>query len=228
MIYAAVAAGGTGSRMGADKPKQFLEIGGVPIIIRTLKALSEKTDRIYVGVVESWVDYTTNLVSRFELSQCVTVMAGGNNRMETLYKIICKIEDENAVTEDDILLTHDAVRPFINNRILQENIEKCTVYNACGTYVPAVDTVAVSSDGVMLSGVPKRNTMFLTQTPQTGKLKLLKNLFENNIHRFEEFTDLCGMLNELGIPVAFVRGEYTNIKITTPSDMVVARGILGE
>lgn len=228
MIYAAIAAGGVGSRMGADMPKQFLELSGEPVIIHTVKAFRENVDRVYIGVVSDWVKYTEELLEKFGLEDFATVVNGGANRMETLYNIICKIESETPSGEEDILLTHDAVRPFINNRIINENIEKCRQFGACGTYVPAVDTIAVSEDGLLLSSVPKRSTMFNTQTPQTAKLKLLKSVFEENISRFEEFTDLCGMLNAIGVKVALAEGEYTNIKITTPSDLITARGILGE
>ncbi len=228
MIYAAIAAGGVGSRMGADRPKQFLELAGVPVLIHTVKAFLGKVDRVYIGVVQDWADYTKNLLAEYKLNGFATVVNGGANRMETLYKIILEIEAESSVGDDDILLTHDAVRPFINDRILDENIEKCRVFGACGTYVPAVDTMAVSVDGEMLTSVPVRSTMFNTQTPQTARLSILKKLFEENTHRFEEFTDLCGMLRCLGVEVAIAKGEYTNIKITTPSDLITARGILGE
>lgn len=228
MIYGAVAAGGTGSRMGADIPKQFLEINSVPIIIRTIRKMVEKTDRVFVGVVSEWFDYTCDLVEKFKLSEKVTVVKGGSNRMETLYRIVLEIEAESLVSDEDILITHDAVRPFINNRILEEGIEKCRVFGASGTFVPAVDTIAVSMDGATLYNVPKRENMYITQTPQTVKLKLLKNVLEENVCRFEEFTDVCGMLNVLGFKVGFVHGEYTNIKITNPGDLVIARGILGE
>lgn len=228
MIYVAVAAGGVGSRMGADKPKQFLNVADIPVIIHTVKAFKGKADKVFIGIVEEWLSYTKKLLEQYSLADFVTVVPGGTNRMETLYNIICKIEAEHGLNEEDILLTHDAVRPFINDRIIEENIEKCKKYGACGTYVPAVDTIAVSKDGEMLSTVPQRSTMFNTQTPQTAKLFLLKKLFEQNKSRFEEFTDLCGMLNVLGVEVAMVRGEYTNIKITTPSDLITARGILGE
>lgn len=228
MIYVAVAAGGVGSRMGADKPKQFLTVADIPVIIHTVKAFKGKADRVFIGVVEKWLSYTQELLEKYSLADFATVVPGGANRMETLYNIICKIEAEQGLNEEDILLTHDAVRPFINDRIIDENIEKCKKYGACGTYVSAVDTIAVSSNGEMLTSVPCRSTMFNTQTPQTAKLLLLKTLFEQNKSRFEEFTDLCGMLNVLGVDVAMARGEYTNIKITTPLDLITARGILGE
>ncbi len=228
MIYAGICAGGVGSRMGSDIPKQFLELSGVPVLIYTIKAFQERADHVYIGVPDKWLQYTENLIEKFHLNGFATVVQGGKNRMETLYNIILKIEAESSVGDDDILLTHDAVRPFINNRIIDENIEKCRVYGACGTYVPAVDTIAVSNDGVNLLSVPRRSTMFNTQTPQTAKLSLLKTLFEENKHKFEDFTDLCGMFNHLGINVAIVRGDYNNIKITTPADLITARGILGE
>ena len=228
MIYAAIAAGGGGSRMNADKPKQFLELCGEPIIVRTVKAFKGKTDKVFVGVVPEWEEYTKQLLEKHNLDGYAFVVPGGANRMETLYNIICHIEAEGSVTDEDILLTHDAVRPFINNRIIDENITRCRKFGACGTFVPAVDTMAISENGEFLDSVPPRNTLYNTQTPQTVKFSILKQLLSENKHRFEEFTDLCGMLREFGIPVTMVRGEYTNIKITNPTDIKISQGILGE
>lgn len=228
MIYAAIAAGGTGSRMGSSIPKQFLNLDGVPLLIHTIKAFEGYVDWLYVGVLELYAAETEELLKKYGLDNFVSVVIGGNNRMETLHNIVCKIEADHSVGNDDIILTHDAVRPFINSRIVYENIEKCRFYGACGTFVPAVDTIAVSVDGEMICDVPKRSTMFNTQTPQTAKLLLLKKVLDENVHCFEEFTDVCGMLTILGYNVAIVQGEYTNIKITTPSDLIVARGIMGE
>lgn len=228
MIYAAIAAGGVGSRMGSDMPKQFLELCGKPVLIHTVEAFCDHADAVYIGVVADWMEYTGQLLKDYKLDTFAKVVLGGKNRMETLYNIINKIEAESSASEEDILLTHDAVRPFINNRILDENIEKSRLCGACGTYVPAVDTITVSENGKTVTNVPKRSTMFIAQTPQSANLKLLKKLFDENTHRFEEFTDLSGMLVQLGVEVAMAMGEYKNIKITTPSDLITARGILGE
>ncbi len=228
MIYAAIAAGGVGCRMGADLPKQFLDLCGEPIIVRTVKAFKEKADKVYIGVVSGWEEYTAELLKKHNLEDYAFVVTGGENRMETLYNIICKIEAESSVNEEDILLTHDAVRPFINNRIINENIEKCRKYGACGTFVPAVDTMAISDDGTLIKSVPSRETLYNCQTPQTAKLSLISSLLKKNKNCFSSFTDLCGMLSSFNIPVAMVTGEYSNIKITNPSDMKMSEVFVGE
>lgn len=228
MVFAAIAAGGTGTRMGAELPKQFLELAGKPILIRTAEAFAETVDAVYIGVSPTWHKYTEELLRQYNLPVTVRVVDGADNRMATILKITEEIEAERTVSDDDIILTHDAVRPFINNRIVLENIEKCRAFGACGTFVPCIDTMGISADGKLLHSVPSRSTMYNIQTPQTAKFSVLKKAFEDNMCRLEAFTDLCGMLNSSGFAVAMAKGEYTNIKITTPADMTVARGIIGE
>lgn len=226
MNYAAVLAGGSGLRMGGDLPKQFLEIGGRPILIRSIDAFagSSRIDRIFVAVSEDYVDYTKSLIEKFIEFEDIEVVIGGKNRNETLFNVLKKIEN---ISKDDIILTHDAVRPFIDNRIIDENIEAAKQYGACNTVIPAVDTVLRSSDGRFIENVPPRSEIFHAQTPQSFKVSELYKLYSSMTDKeFESYTDACTVFIENGEKVFMVTGSRDNIKLTYPEDMEKAEIII--
>lgn len=230
MIYAAVLAGGSGLRMGGEKPKQFLTVAGRPIIIRSIDAFAESglVDEIYVAVSQDYADYTKNLIAEFCPEVKVNVITGGKNRNETLYNVLKKIENAG-MTDDDIILTHDAVRPFINTRIISDNIEAVRKYGACDTVVPAVDTMVRSADGEFISGIPARSELFHGQTPQSFNVKLLLDLYKQMTEdEFEIYTDACSVFTKNGKKVYLVTGDRNNIKLTYPEDMEKAESIVRE
>ncbi len=215
-VYAGIVAGGKGSRMGTDMPKQYLSLAGTPILLHTVRAFSKFADAVFVACPESFVEYTKDLVGEY-----ATVIAGGKTRMESVKAILNSISPK----EDDIILTHDGVRPFVSERILKENIDSAKKHLACGTFIPAIDTMCRSNDGQFLSSVPDRNLMYNVQTPQTFNINLLKELIAS-CKDAEDFTDLCGLAMFMGTKVHMVMGERTNIKITTPIDIKIAESIL--
>lgn len=230
MIYAAVLAGGSGLRMGGDLPKQFLSVGGRPIIIRSIDAFAESglVDKIYVAVSSDYIDYTKNLIVEFCPQVEAIVIAGGKNRNETLYNVLKKIETEG-MTCEDIILTHDAVRPFIDTRIIRDNIDAVRKYGACDTVVPAVDTMVRSTDGNFICDIPVRSELFHGQTPQSFNARFLLELYENmNEEEFEVYTDACMVFIKNGKKVYLVTGDRDNIKLTYPEDMEKAEIIVRE
>ena len=184
MIFGAILAGGVGSRMNiADMPKQFLPLGDKPIIIHTLEKfmLCSKMDKIYIGVHPSWLLHMEDLIEKFikVRKDDIIIVAGGGDRNTTIMNIIDKIEEEYGVSEDNYIITHDSVRPFVTLRIIEENIEAAEKYGACDTVVPATDTIVCSENGVEISDIPKREFMYQGQTPQSFKIKLLKDLYND-------------------------------------------------
>lgn len=230
MIYAAVLAGGSGLRMGGELPKQFLSVGGRPVIIRSIDAFdeSELVDRIYVAVSADYLEYTKDLVNQYCPDVNVEVVQGGSNRNETLYNVLKDIKNKG-MTADDIIMTHDAVRPFINTRIIRDNIEAVRKYGACDTVVPAVDTMVRSRDGKFICDIPVRSELFHGQTPQSFNAQLL---FEQYMilskEEFELYTDACSILIKNGRKVYLVAGDRNNIKLTYPEDMEKAESIVRE
>ena len=184
MIFGAILAGGTGSRMRiVDMPKQFLPLGEKqkPIIVHTLEKFltCSKFDAVYLGVHPDWVGYMNDLVEKYlpHAKENIFVVAGGSDRNGTIMNVISAIEDEFGESDEHIIITHDAVRPFVSLRMIEENIAAAKEYGAVDTVSPAVDTIVVSNDGEFISDIPERNKMYQGQTPQSFKITLLKELY---------------------------------------------------
>ncbi len=149
MVFGAILAGGKGTRMGIDKPKQFLMLGSRPIIIHTIEKfiLSPDIDEIYVGVHPDWIDYTEDLIKKYiDSDKNIILVPGGTDRNSTIFNIIDEIEKRNGDDEDNIIVTHDSVRPFVTLRIIGENVEMAKECGAVDTVISAVDTIVVSED----------------------------------------------------------------------------------
>lgn len=228
MVYAAVLAGGSGLRMGGSLPKQFLEVASRPIIIRSIDAFikSGSVDKIFVAVSEDYYDYTADLVKKYINNFEVELVVGGKNRNETLLNVLREIE-KSGMAAEDVILTHDAVRPFIDKRIIDENIKAALEYGACNTVISAVDTILKSSDGKFIESVPVRSEIFHAQTPQSFRVNKLFDLYKNmSAEEMEKFTDACSVFVENGDNVFMVEGDRNNIKLTYPEDMEKAENII--
>ena len=210
----------------AEKPKQFLEVGGKPIIIHTIeKFISiENFTKILVLTPEDWVDYTRDLIENYMGTDSgVLVLPGGADRNETLMCALAYIEEHYKVDADTILVTHDAVRPFVTERIIRENMEAAGRYGACGTAIPATDTIVQSRDGKYMHSIPDRSCMYQQQTPQTFRVTLLKETYALlNEEERKSLTDACKILVLKGVPVYMVMGDSCNIKITYPEDLLLS------
>ncbi|HJA65281.1 2-C-methyl-D-erythritol 4-phosphate cytidylyltransferase [Lachnoclostridium sp. An169] len=230
MIFGAILAGGKGTRMGIDKPKQFLMLGNKPIIIHTIEKflVCDRIDKVFVGVHPDWVDYTEDLIGRYiHTDKALSIVPGGKDRNGTIFNIVDQIESEYGENDSHIIVTHDSVRPFVTLRIIEENIDAALQYGACDTVVNAVDTIVASDDGNMISEIPDRRTMFQGQTPQSFNMSLLKKMYlDLNDGEKEILTDACKICVVRDIPVKLVRGETSNIKITTIDDMKIAKAMI--
>lgn len=235
MIFGAILAGGTGSRMGlTNMPKQFLELGDKPIIIHTLQKflLNLKFDVIYLGIHENWTGYMEDLIEKYivdeENKKRIKIISGGTDRNSTIMNIVEDIEKNYTLNNEDIIVTHDAVRPFITSRILEENIEMSLKYGACDTVIPAIDTIVVSENNKIIKEIPNRQYMYQGQTPQSFKILELKKLY-NELSKEEKeiLTDACKIFVIKGKEVHLVRGEISNLKITTQEDYKIAQAMIG-
>lgn len=232
MNFAVVLAGGIGLRMGnMEKPKQYLEIGNKPIIIHTIEKFYVYPDfeKVIVLCPEQWMNHTKNLIDKYLPShENVVVIAGGSTRNETIMNAIDYIEEQHGLEQDTIIVTHDAVRPFVTHRIIEENIKAAKEFGACDTVIPATDTIVVSNDGKCISNIPDRSIMYQGQTPQSFQAKMLRELYYSLTEAEQDIlTDAAKICVMKGKQVELVRGEIFNIKITYPYDLVVAKSLLG-
>lgn len=231
MVYGVVLAGGIGSRMGGDKPKQYLNIKGKPIIIYTIEKFftCPEFEKVIVLCPAQWVEHTKDLIKKHisPAQDKVVVCEGGDTRNETIMNAISYIEKNGGLDKDTIIVTHDSVRPFVTHRIIQENIEACRKYDACDTVIPATDTIVESENGKTITQIPNRSFMYQGQTPQSFKAQKLKELY-NSLSESEKeiLTDAAKIFVLKGEDVALVEGETFNIKITYPYDLRVAKSLL--
>ncbi|WP_298522217.1 2-C-methyl-D-erythritol 4-phosphate cytidylyltransferase [uncultured Methanobrevibacter sp.] len=231
MIFAAILAGGIGSRMGGtDTPKQFLPLGDRPVIVHTIEkfVINNKIDKIIVLTPQNFINHTSHLIEEYIGDNSnVIVIEGGKTRNDTIMNSINYIDENFGIDDDSIIITHDSVRPFVTHRIIEDNIECAKRYGACDTVVPATDTIVESINGTTIESIPVRDYYYQGQTPQSFNIKKLFNLI-NSLTEEESniLTDACKIFTLKGEDVYLVEGEVTNIKITYPYDLKLANTIL--
>jgi len=230
MIYAQIMAGGIGKRMGnVPLPKQFLMLGSKPIIVHTVEKfiLNNQFDLIIVSIPELWMDYTQEIFNKYKIKDDrVRVIAGGKERNDTLQNAIDYIKETNGLNDEDAIIAHDAVRPFITKRIIDDNIKALESYSAVDTVIPAFDTI-VRGNGKEVIEIPVRDEMYQGQTPQSFNIKALqKSLDMLSLEQREILSDSAKIMLLNGQKVGMVAGELSNIKVTTPYDLKIANAIL--
>ncbi len=231
MVFGVILAGGIGSRMGnAEKPKQYLNIADKPIIIHTLEKfyINDAFEKILVLCPQQWISHTKNLIRKhMETCDTIQVLEGGSTRNETIMNAIRYLEAEYDLDEEAVIVTHDSVRPFVSHRMIEDNIRYALEYGACDTVVPATDTIVQSEDNRVISSVPDRSKMYQGQTPQSFRIKKLKELYEALTPEEKEvLTDAAKIFVMKGEEVYLVEGEVSNIKITYPYDLRVAETLI--
>ena len=159
----------------------------------------------------------------------IRVVSGGGNRNDSILSIIADIKNSGSFSPEDVLITHDAVRPFVSYRMIVDNIEAMKNYDVADTVVMANDTIVESVDGKVISSIPNRTHMYQGQTPQTFKIQAFTDLYDSLTDDVKEIlTDACKVFVVNDVKVALVEGEYSNIKITTVTDLKIAQAMLGE
>lgn len=226
-----ILAGGVGSRMNSPElPKQFLKVKDVPILVRTVRNF-EDFGSFRAGVIccpVDWVEYTKATLLEYGISlDHINVIPGGKNRNSSV-KNGCKfLTTTYNVTDSDVVLTHDAVRPFFDARVIKDNIEAVKEYGACNTVMPVVDSILRSGTGEFFTEHLKRAELYRVQTPQSFRLAELDNLINSlSEGELEEYTDVASIFADRGYRIKLVEGLDSNIKITTPFDLAVAEAVV--
>lgn len=231
MNTALIFAGGTGTRMkNKDKPKQFLELNGKPIIIHTIEHFDEhpEIDAIVVVCIESWIDFLKNKLEKFNIKKVVNVVPGGKTGQESIRNGLVAIRDYTFGMEDNpIVLIHDGVRPLINDKVISDNI-KCVKENGNAiTVVPAIETIIETDDNGNIAKVADRTHCKLARAPQSFYLKDILNAHYKSIKdRKTEMIDSAMLMQYYGAVLHTVIGPVENIKITTPIDYHIFRALV--
>lgn len=230
MIYGEILAGGNGTRMeNPELPKQYMIIGNKPIIIHTLEqfVLNPNINKIIICCPKDWIDYTLDIIDKYNLSSAnIDVIEGGKTRSESLINGCEYIKNKYGLSSDDFILTHDAVRPFINQRIIEDNIKMVKKYGAINTVFPAIDTIVESKDKDFISNIPIRSIMYQGQSPQSFNILELMELYKTLTEEEKStLTDACKIFILKGKKVKLVDGEPYNFKITTAYDYIFANAI---
>jgi 2-C-methyl-D-erythritol 4-phosphate cytidylyltransferase len=225
-IAAILPAAGMGTRMGAETPKQFLELDGAPIAILTLRRIAS-CGQITDIIVATRADNVAQLEGRIaqeKFGQKVRVVRGGDSRQDSVARAL-----EVVPNDTEIVLVHDAVRPFVTREQIARVIEEARKTRAAILGVPAMDTVkevkraSLPEDVALITATIPRERVVLAQTPQAFSTTLLKEAFARAQADGVSASDEAGLVERLGHDVHVVLGSERNIKITKPADMELAR-----
>jgi 2-C-methyl-D-erythritol 4-phosphate cytidylyltransferase len=219
VTYAIVPAGGLGARMGSRRPKQYLRLGRVPILVATLRALGRARDLagIVVAVPEAHMAATCRLLARWRVPKIIEVVAGGADRQESVWRALQRMPERA-----ERVVVHDAVRPFIDAALVERVLAAAATGGAATCGVPVRETVKRVRDGAVEATVP-REGLWLTQTPQAFTRAVLWEAHEKARRDGFAGTDDAVLVERLGVTVTMVPGLPRNLKITTPEDLETAR-----
>lgn len=217
--YAVIVAGGSGSRMGSETPKQFLPIGNAPILMHTIKRFFTSNEMVNVILVLplEQIDRWHQLCEKYSFSIPHLIVPGGKNRFQSVRNGLNSIG-----VNEGLVAIHDGVRPFISKRIIEETF---AVAEKKGNAVVAVEL----KDSIRLidkkgNKTVQRENYRIIQTPQTFKISQIRDAFHKAQN--DDFTDDASVAEAAGYAIELVEGSYENIKITTPEDLAMAEAIL--
>ncbi|QWV93065.1 2-C-methyl-D-erythritol 4-phosphate cytidylyltransferase [Geomonas oryzisoli] len=225
--FALIPAAGMGKRMGAGSNKQYLMLDGMPILARTVQTFQEADciDAIYLVSPEQEIPFCrSEVVERYGFTKVRGIIPGGSERQHSVYNGLRAID---GIQADDVVLIHDGVRPFVSVRMLEDAVAAAREAGACVVAVPVKDTVKVVSEGIV-AATPPRETLWLAQTPQGFRYSLIRAAHDEAAAEGFLGTDDASLMEWQGQPVRVVLGDYRNIKITTPEDMILAEAFLKE
>ena len=226
--YAIIVAGGKGLRMGTDLPKQFLPIGGRPVLMHTLMAFERAIPGIHLVLVlpADHQPFWQELCLRHAFTLPHTIATGGPTRFHSVLSGLRAIADAAASLSDDsepaIVGVHDGVRPFVSEEVIRRCYETARTAAAVVPVIPVVETVRELTPDASVTR--DRARYRLVQTPQTFHLDLLLRAYEQPYR--DAFTDDASVVEALGYPITLVEGNRENIKIPTPFDLTIAEALL--
>ena len=222
MISAIILAGGKGKRMGQDISKQFIELNHKPVLYYTLKKFinNKNINNIILVVSKDDYDYCKNEVLKKYDLKVNKIVLGGKERQDSVYNGIQSLE------ETEIVLIHDGARPFISDKIINDGIEFAKEFGAAAPGVMPKDTIKIKDDNNFSVNTPNRKDLVSIQTPQIFRYEVIKECHEIIKENGDIVTDDTMVVEKFGHKVYLYDGEYTNIKITTPEDLILAEKLV--
>ncbi|MDE3103681.1 MAG: 2-C-methyl-D-erythritol 4-phosphate cytidylyltransferase [Acidobacteriota bacterium] len=232
-VFVIIPAAGIGTRMAAGgmstaAPKQFLEVGGVPILIRSLRTFLSvpRVDAVCVAVRASERERVEAQIAAYKLGARVHMVEGGENRQQSVWNALSALECE----DDDVVLVHDAVRPLIDAKTIERTIDAIESHGAAIVGMPAVDTIKQverTADGAIITATIPRERVVHAQTPQGAHFSLIYRAFAEAEADGFSGTDEASLMERAGIQVAVVPGSARNFKVTQPGDLELAEFYAG-
>ena len=226
MKYAVILAGGSGKRMKSEISKQFISVSGIPIIVRTIQKIIgiDIFDRVIIAIHSDWNDELLYLINKYKFDKSkIIIVNGGVERIDSIYNAVNHINSSYGIFESDIILIHDAVRPFITKKIIYDSIEALQLHDAVVASLPVVDTILWVENAPFVSSMPIRSKLFHGQAPDSFRLQVLYNaLFNLTSNEKKIITGTAQICMLKGIEIFTICGDPINIKITTPFDIKLA------
>jgi len=232
-VFVIIPAAGIGTRMAAGShavaPKQFLSVGGVPVLVRSVKAFLDVPiiDAVCLAVRATERDRVEAQIREFHLGPRVHMVEGGSNRQESVGNALTALECD----DDDVVLVHDAVRPLIDAGTIERTIDAIIRHGAAIVGLPALDTIKQverTADGAIITATIPRERVVLAQTPQGARFYLLNRAFAEAEADGFAGTDEASLLERAGVEVTVVPGSARNFKITQPGDIELAEFYLNQ
>ena len=223
-ISAIVPAGGRGLRMGSNVPKQFLALGDVPLLVHALKIFESSSiiSEIILVVPEDECAYwRDHIVTVYGLKKISQVVGGGRRRQDSVLNGV-----QAANSNSDIMVVHDAVRPFVTERMIADVVEAARKHGAAIVAVPVCDTVKRVNDDGLIEETLRREELWVAQTPQAFQRDILVRAHEQGKTDGLDATDDAFLVERMGLSVSIVQGNSQNIKVTRPEDLQIGQAIL--
>ena len=217
-----------GRRMGATINKQYLDLAGRPILARTLELFQQHpaVGSIYPILPAAEISYCqTHIVDLYRLSKVRRVIAGGAERQDSVLNGLRALDEDGDVSDETVVLIHDGARPLFDSALIPPLIETAQRQGGCVVGVPVKDTIKQVDDG-RISGTPERRRLWQAQTPQAFRFGVIMSANASAEQDGFRGTDDASLVERLGEIVMMLEGNYRNIKVTTPEDLLIASAFL--
>lgn len=222
-----IIAGGVGSRMHQDIPKQFLTVNEKPVIVYTMEAFQQHADIDVIAVVciDGWENVLNAYARQFGITKLKHIISGGNCGQASIRNGVYELEKH--YNENDIVLIHDAIRPMVSQDIISDCIVKTQKYGNAITVIPCAEAMMQTKDGKVSVGSYPRDNLKRTQTPQGFKISKICDLHRRALERgITNSVASCTLMIEMGEQVHFSHGSEKNIKLTTVEDLDIFKALL--